>query len=96
MRKDPEVAGIGGAVATVPNEPSSTWRGPRRDEGYTGHVTVFVEAPDVEAALAQAEALGGARMQGPDPLGPGIEIGKLTDPEGHLIGVITRLQQTTG
>lgn len=96
IRKDPETAGIGGAVATVPNEPSSTWSGPRRDEGYPGHVTVFVEVPDVESALAQAEALGGTRMQGPDPLGPSIEIGKLTDPEGHLIGVITEPQQTTG
>lgn len=92
--KDPEATGIGGAIATVPDEPSTTWRGPRRAEGYTGHVTIFVEVPDVEAALAHAETLGGSRMQGPDPLWPGIEIGKLTDPEGHLIGVITAPQQT--
>lgn len=89
VQKDPEAPGIGGAVAVVPQNPSATWRGPRRDEGYAGHVTVFVEVPDVEAALAHAERLGGARMQGPDPLWPGVEIGKLSDPEGHLIGVIT-------
>ena len=28
-------------------------------EGYDGHVTLYVEVPDVEAALAQAESLGG-------------------------------------
>jgi hypothetical protein len=27
-------------------------------------------------------------MQGPDPLRPGIELGKFTDPEGHR--VVTR------
>lgn len=94
VQKDPGAAGHGGAIATVPKEPSTTWNGPRRDEGYPGHVTIFVEVTDVESALAQAEALGGTRMQGPDPLGPGIEIGKLTDPEGHLIGVVTAPNQT--
>src|SRR5690625_4011809 len=81
--------GIGGAVSSVPAQPSSTWRGPARDDGYTGHVTVYVEVPDVEAALSHAESLGGTRMQGPDPLWPGVETGKFADPEGHLIGVIT-------
>lgn len=85
-------AGIGGAVSSVPEQPSTTWRGSRRDQGYSGHVTVYVEVPDVEAALKHAEALGGSRMQGPDPLWPGTETGKLADPEGHLIGVITASQ----
>ncbi|MDN5918047.1 MAG: hypothetical protein L0I76_23620 [Pseudonocardia sp.] len=88
IQQNPDGVGIGGPVSTVPAQPSSTWKGPRRDQGYAGHVTVFVEVPDVEAALAQAEALGGARMQGPDPLMPGAEFGKFTDPEGHLIGVV--------
>lgn len=81
--------GIGGAVSSVPQQPSTTWRGPSRDEGYAGHVTVYVEVPDVEMALRHAESLGGRRMQGPDPLWPGVETGKFADPEGHLIGVIT-------
>lgn len=50
---------------------------------------MFVEVPDVEAALARAEALGGTRMQGPDQLMPGVEFGRFTDPEGHLMGVVT-------
>ncbi len=89
VRGSEDGEGIGGAVSTVPQEPSPTWRGPRRDEGYAGHVTVFVEVPDVEAALAQAQRLGGVRMQGPDALRPGIQFGKFLDPEGHLIGVVT-------
>jgi predicted enzyme related to lactoylglutathione lyase len=67
--------GIGGGIA----------RGP---EGYGGHVTFYVEVPDVEAALAQAESLGGTRMMGPEKVMEGVEIGLFTDPEGHTIGLI--------
>ena len=67
--------GIGGGIAGGP-------------EGYGGHVTFYVEVPDVEATLAQAESLGGTRMMGPDKVMEGIEIGLFTDPEGHVIGVI--------
>lgn len=81
--------GIGGAIAQVPEVPSTTWKGKTRAEGHVGGVTVFVEVPDVEAALVRAESLGGKRMLGPDPLFPGVEIGRFADPEGHLIGVIT-------
>ena len=67
--------GIGGGIA----------RGP---EGYAGHVTVYVEVPDVEATLGQAESLGGTRMMGPEEVMEGLVIGLFTDPEGHTIGVI--------
>jgi predicted enzyme related to lactoylglutathione lyase len=82
-------AGIGGAVCVVPEVPSSTYRGKRRDEGHAGQVTVFVQVPEVEAALARAEQLGATRLQGPDPMGPGMVFGKFLDPEGHLIGVVS-------
>jgi predicted enzyme related to lactoylglutathione lyase len=67
--------GIGGGVGTGP-------------EGHPGHVTVYVEVPDVEAALAHAERLGGSRLMGPDEVMEGLEIGLFTDPEGHVIGVL--------
>lgn len=70
-----EGAGIGGGIAQAP-------------EGYDGHVTVYVEVPDAEAALARAESLGGTRMMGPDEVMEGLIIGLFTDPEGHTIGVI--------
>jgi predicted enzyme related to lactoylglutathione lyase len=59
-------------------------------EGYDGHVTFYVQVPDVEASLAQAESLGGTRMMGPDEVpGAGIVIGLFSDPEGHVIGVMS-------
>jgi predicted enzyme related to lactoylglutathione lyase len=54
-----EGIGIAGAVSEVPEPPSTTYRGRTRSQGYEGHVTVYVEVPDVEAALAHAETLGG-------------------------------------
>ena len=68
--------GVGGGVGTAP-------------EGYDGHVTFYVEVPDVEAALAKAESLGGTRMMGPDKVPEAnIEIALFTDPEGHTIGLV--------
>ena len=43
--------------------------------------------PDVEAALASAERLGGTRLMGPELAGP-VEIGLFNDPEGHMIGLV--------
>jgi predicted enzyme related to lactoylglutathione lyase len=83
-----EGVGIGGGVSGVPEQPSSTWRGLHRSEGYEGHVTFYVEVPDVEAALQEAERLGGKRMLGPDAIPNGPEIGAFTDPEGHLLGLV--------
>ena len=63
-------------------------RAHRPSPDYPGHVTFYVEVPDVEAALAQAEGLGGTRIYGPAPVpGTEIELGQFTDPEGHLIGL---------
>ena len=67
--------GIGGGIGAAP-------------EGYSGHVTFYVEVPDVEAALARAESLGGSRMMGPEKVMEGVEIGLFNDPEGHTVGVV--------
>lgn len=67
--------GIGGGVGQIP-------------EGMPGHVTFYVEVPDVEASLMQAESLGGTRLMGPEKVMEGVEIGVFNDPEGHTIGVI--------
>jgi len=69
-------AGIGGGIGTAP-------------EGYEGHVTFYIEVPDVEAALSKAEELGGKRLMGPHEVpGMGIVLGQFADPEGHTIGVV--------
>ena len=67
--------GIGGGFGQAP-------------EGYSGHITFYIEVPDVETALAKAESLGGSRMMGPEKVMEGTEIGLFTDPEGHTVGVV--------
>ncbi|HEU4979884.1 MAG TPA: VOC family protein [Solirubrobacterales bacterium] len=67
--------GIGGGVGAGP-------------EGYDGHVTFYIEVPDVGAALDRVEQLGGTKMMGPDTPMEGLTIGLFTDPEGHTIGLV--------
>jgi predicted enzyme related to lactoylglutathione lyase len=57
-------------------------------DGYAGRTLFYVGVPDVEAALRQAERLGGTRVSGPhtNPAGT-LTVGFCTDPEGHLIGL---------
>jgi hypothetical protein len=56
--------------------------------GYRAHVVFYVGVPDVEAALQQAERLGGTRRLGPERApGRDLVVGHLADPEGNLIGV---------
>ena len=68
--------GIGGGIAAGP------------DDSYPGHVTFYIGVPEVEAALAKAESLGGSRVMGPETVMDSIEIGLFNDPEGHLVGVV--------
>jgi uncharacterized protein len=69
-----EGIGIGGGIGAM--------------EGYPGHVTFYVEVPDVEAALATAERLGGSRVMGPEQVMEGVVVGMFTDPEGHAVGLV--------
>ena len=55
--------------------------------GYLSHVIFYIGLPDVEAALREAERLGGKRQLGPERAPTGLVIGHFTDPEGNLIGV---------
>jgi predicted enzyme related to lactoylglutathione lyase len=73
-----EGVGIGGGIGGGP-------------PGYAGHVTFYVEVPDVEAALAKAESLGGTRVMGPEKIMDQVELGQFSDPEGHVIGVVRSL-----
>src|SRR5712691_10236104 len=76
--KSPEGIGIGGGIGGGPS-------------GYGGHVTFYVGVPDVEAALAKAESLGGTRVMGPEKIMDMVELGHFSDPEGHLVGVVKDL-----
>src|SRR2546421_10840336 len=59
----PEGVGIGGGVGGGP-------------EGDSGHVTFYGEVPDVEAALAKAERLGGSRGRGPEKINGQVDVGQ--------------------
>ena len=73
---NPDGIGIGGGVAGY-------------EDANARGVTVYVEVPDVEAALTRAEELGGKRLMGPEGGEHGVPIlGQFTDPEGNRIGVI--------
>lgn len=67
--------GIGGGIFAMPDD-------------MPGYVTVYVEVPDVEASLQQAESLGGKRLMGPEKVMDSLEIGMFSDPEGHPFGLI--------
>ncbi|SDY60474.1 VOC family protein [Herbiconiux ginsengi] len=56
--------------------------------GRAPHALFYVGVPDVEAALREAERLGGTRVLGPaaNPNGM-LVVGQFTDPEGTLVGV---------
>ena len=75
---NPDGIGIGGGVGAGP-------------DGYDGHATFYVEVPDVEAALAKAEELGGSRMMGPEKPMEGVEIGIFQDLDGNPVGVVERV-----
>jgi uncharacterized protein len=51
----------------------------------------YVGVADVEAALLQAESLGGRRVFGPVASQDGPNVGLFTDPEGNLIGLAAAL-----
>jgi predicted enzyme related to lactoylglutathione lyase len=80
-----EGIGIGGGMMALPPEMAGNSGG----QVSTGHVTWYVEVPDVEAALVRAQELGGQRLNGPHTVpGGGPTLGQFADPEGHLIGVV--------
>ena len=70
--------------ADGPGIPGGVGGGP----GHERHVVFYVGVPDVEAALREAERLGGTRRMGPETApGGGLVVGHFSDPEGNLVGV---------
>ncbi|WP_405793500.1 VOC family protein [Streptomyces sp. NBC_01506] len=58
--------------------------------GFRPQVLFYIGVPDVEAALRQAEALGGTRRMGPEPARPepgALVVGHFADPEGNVVGL---------
>jgi predicted enzyme related to lactoylglutathione lyase len=56
--------------------------------GFGPRVLFYVWVADVEAALVQAERLGGTRRMGPERAsGRDLVVGYFADPEGNVVGV---------
>ncbi len=66
--------GINGGVGAAPN-------------GGPGHVTFYVEVPDLAMALGRIEKLGGGRVVEPRDLPGGGKVAMFSDPEGHVVGL---------
>jgi predicted enzyme related to lactoylglutathione lyase len=71
---DESSAGIAGGV------------GPGPDGG--GHVTFYIQVPDLQAALDKIEKLGGKTVTPPMDVPGGPSIAHFADPEGHFIGLV--------
>jgi uncharacterized protein len=52
-------------------------------------LTWYVNVPDVDATLKQAEGLGAKTLFGPDQVPEGPRIALIADPEGNAVGVMT-------
>jgi predicted enzyme related to lactoylglutathione lyase len=72
---------------------STTGEGPGIDGGvgggaeYEPRVLFYVSVPDVEAALQEAQRLGGTLVMGPEGTPGKLVVGQFTDPQGNLVGV---------
>jgi uncharacterized protein len=71
-----------------PREPSPAASAAGHIPDYDGHVTFYVEVPDIAEALAKAEELGGTSVFGPAEVIKGLVLGQFRDPEGGLIGLM--------
>jgi len=88
-----EPGGPGGYGLVRSGGPGCITGGIGSGEGERRYVTVYVEVPDVGAALDRAEELGGRRLSGPDAVpGTGRESGQFADPEGHVIGLTAHVR----
>ena len=59
-------------------------------DGRASYQTFYVEVDDVAGMLKRAEELGGTTKMPPTEVGDGIEAALFEDPEGHVIGLVSR------
>jgi uncharacterized protein len=68
-------AGIGGGIGGTP------------DPKMPGHVTFYVQVPDLDATLKEIESRGGKTLMPPESVVPGTTIAIFQDPHGNMIGL---------
>lgn len=67
--------GIGGGIGGSP-------------EGAESFVTFYVQVDDLDATLAQAEAMGATTVMPPMEIPGAVTMAQFVDPEGHRIGLV--------
>ena len=50
-------------------------------------VTIYVEVPDLDAALAKVQANGGSTVLPPSDVPGGPKLAQFADPDGNVIGL---------
>jgi len=53
-----------------------------------GHVTFYIQVPDLQAALDKIESLGGKTVNPPMDVPDGPSLAHFVDPEGNFIGLL--------
>ncbi|HET9137870.1 VOC family protein [Actinophytocola sp.] len=67
--------GLGGGIMRTP-------------ERVPPYVTIYVQVPDLDAALLRATELGGKQVKGPTPIENVGDFALFEDPEGNVIGLL--------
>ena len=84
----PSVSQAGNYGFVEPGDTAGIPGGVGGGPGYEPHIVFYVGVPDVEAALKNAESLGGTRAMGPERApGRDLVVAHFTDPDGNLIGL---------
>ncbi|HUZ01551.1 MAG TPA: VOC family protein [Thermomicrobiaceae bacterium] len=74
-----------GMVDTLSSEGIAGGIGP--GEG-PNRVTIYVQVPDLQAALDKAESLGAKTVMEPTEIPGAVTMAMFTDPEGNVMGII--------
>jgi len=69
-------SGIGGGIGAAVDPAGAGW------------VTVYAQVPDLSAAIAHAERLGGKLVR-PIMKLPDLSFALIADPEGHVVGLMS-------
>ena len=62
--------------------------GRTQDGNGPGHVTFYVQVDDPQAALDQAESLGGKTVMPVMSIPNVVTLAMFADPEGHVVGIV--------
>jgi predicted enzyme related to lactoylglutathione lyase len=69
--------GVQGHITSLGHEPHN-------------YVTFYIQVEDIQDSLAKIQQAGGKKLVGPVPLPDGKKFAWFSDPEGNMVGLITK------